>query len=273
MKVKNSKTRSHPGDMLWKKKDLGIRIPRTGTDAAIQFFLSFRQINEFLRFVVNMAGHLDYAAKHAYDTLVKVANDPAEKERLAKEWAGHQSPIDDLKKHRQFLMEVVLVRHIENYLNYLSSLLREIFLARPEALRSSEKIELETILRHDSIDDLVRTITERKVESLSYSSFSELAEYFKEKFHIELVPTEDLPCIVDAIETRNISVHNRCIINNRFVSRTGKNTDAIGHLRELWVQDIEAVALRLGKSVKAIDVAARKRLHVKGHYLPKPDTD
>lgn len=259
--------------MLWNKRDLDIRIPRSGTDAAIQFFLSFRQINEFLRFVVNMAGHIDSAAKHVHDTLVKVTDDPVEKERLVKKWAERRSPVDDLKKHRQFLMEVVLVRHIENYLNYLSSLLREIFLTRPEALRSSEKIELDMILRHDSIDDLVRTITERKVESLSYSSFSELAEYFKEKFHIQLVSTEDLSCVVDAIETRNISVHNRCIINHRFVSRTGSNADAIGQLRELWVQDIEAIAQQLGKSVKAIDVAARKRLHVKGHYFPKPNAD
>lgn len=268
-------TKKHPAKkkrrMQWKQRDLGVRVPSSGTHAAIQFFSSFRQINSFLHYLLRMAGHIENVSKHAHDTLLKFTDDPDEKEKLKNDWDKRDSPIDELKEHRQFLMEVVLVRHVENYLNYLSSLLREIFLSRPEALRSSEKIELETVLRHESIDDLVRTITERKVESLSYSSFSELAEYFMEKFKITLVHEDDRPLIVDAIETRNISVHNRCILNQRFISRTGGSVDKLGQLRELWIQDIEKIAYKLAESVKAVDSDARKRLRVKGHHFPRGD--
>ena len=66
------------------------------------------------------------------------------------------------------------MRHVENFLNYLSSLLNEIFIQRPEILKSSEKIDLEIVLGHSSIEDLVQTIAERKVENLSYKSLIDL---------------------------------------------------------------------------------------------------
>ena len=92
--------------------------------------------------------------------------------------------------------------------------------------------------RHDSIEDLVKTITERKVEALSYSSFSDLAEYFLDKFHITLVPQTKRPLVINAIETRNISVHNRCIVNQRFVSRTGGKLETVGQLRVLKFPEV-----------------------------------
>lgn len=253
----------------WKERDLGVRVPSSGTTAAIDYFGSFRQINSFLQFLLYMAGHIEHSAEHAHKTLLKITDDPGEKAKLLKEWEARRSPIEDLKVHRQFLMEVTLVRHVENYLNYLSSLLREIFLARPEVLRSSDKIELETVLRHDSIEDLVRTVAERKVESLSYTSFTDLADYFHERFHITLVPDSERPTVIDAVETRNISVHNRCIINSRFVSRTGGGADHVGKLKGLWIQDIEKIARFLAESVKRVDTEARKRLRVRGHHFPK----
>jgi hypothetical protein len=256
--------------MRWHERDLGVRVPNSGTHAAIQFFISYRQINSFLLFLLNLVGQIELTAKTAQDALLKIfKDDPTEKAKLTKDWEGRRSTIEELKEHRQFLMEVILVRHVENYLNYLSSLLREVFLARPEALRSMEKIELEVVLRHQSIEDLVKTITERKVEALSYSSLADLAEYFFEKFHITLVPDAKRQLVVDAIETRNISVHNRCIVNQRFVSRTGGKLEAVGKLRGLVLPEVEETARQLAESVKAVDLDARRRLHVKGHHFPK----
>ena len=60
--------------------------------------------------------------------------------------------IDELKNNRQVLLEIVLVRHIENYLNFLSGLLFEVFRQRPETLKSSERVELATVLRYESLD-------------------------------------------------------------------------------------------------------------------------
>jgi hypothetical protein len=256
-------------DVLWTKPDLGVRVPRTGTTSAIQFFKSFRQILAFLRFILRMAGQIEHVAEQAHNTLLKVENDESKRQLMLKEWQQRKGPVDELKKHRQFFMEVILVRQVENYLNYLSSLLKETFVARPEVLRSAEKIDLEVVLRHDSIEDLVRTVAERKVESLTYSSFLDLAAYFNDKFHIILFPDTDVPSVVTAIETRNISVHNRCIVNQRYISRTGEDPSQMGQIKALWVQDIEKISRIFAQSVCSVDADAHKRLKVAGHRYPK----
>lgn len=247
---------------IWAKPNLGLRLPGSGTEALQSYLKSFAQINEFLHFVLGMVSHIERTAKKMRElkvVLEKVV--PPEESVSETEWRG---PLEDLKKHRQLFLEILLVRHVENYLNFLSSLLRVVFLSRPEVLRSAEKIDLETVFRHASIDDLVKTVAERKVESLSYSSFSDLAAYFDEKFHIELVRSDDLSTVVEAIETRNISVHNRCVVNQRFVTRTGLSEAKIGKTRSLGIEDVERIAVVLTRSALAVDKAARKSLSVRG---------
>lgn len=255
-------------DMAWRKKNFGVRVPRSGTHSLHNYFASFKQINSFLAFVLQLVGAIETSAKHAHTVLLEVEDDPAERKRLEEEWSKRRSPVDDLKEHRQFFMKVILVRHVENYLNYLSSILREVFLARPEALKSSERIELETVLAHTSIEELVKTISERKVESLSYASLNNLTEYFREKFHISVVKDADLSRVVEAIEIRNISVHNRCVINGRYVARTKYDANRLGKPVSVGIERIETTTRVLAESVATIDKDARRRLQVRGHRAP-----
>jgi hypothetical protein len=138
-----------------------------------------------------------------------------------------------------------------------------VFVARPETLRSSEKIDLETVFRHSSIDDLVKTIAERKVESLSYSSFGDLSNYFQERFSICLVPGTDMQLILEAIECRNISVHNRCVVNQRYLDRTKSKLYKLGEIRDLGIQEIENISVSLAQSAASTDKEARKSLALK----------
>ena len=116
-------------------------MPRRGSGAAASFFKSWTDINRFFHFVLNLVGHVEHVAKTAHDTLVKVQDDEAEKQKMIDDWKNRKSPLDELKKSRQFFLEVLYVRHIENFLAYLSTLLFEIFTQRPETLRSSDRVE------------------------------------------------------------------------------------------------------------------------------------
>lgn len=203
-------------------------------------------------------------AKAAHVALVETAPTEDERQRLLSDWEGRTPVTQHLKQHRQVLLEIILSRHVENYLSYLSSLLFEIFTQRPETLRSSGSIDIETALQHNSINDLVRTIAKKKVENLSYSSFEDLAAYFGERFHLKLVQKEPLATIVEAIEIRNISVHNRCIINERYVSRSGSAATDVGKKKELYINYLDRVVPLLAEEVAKLDESARKRLKLKG---------
>jgi len=211
-----------------------------------------------------MAAHIDRVSEIAREALLNTAHTDEERDKLraAKEYTG---PFVELAYHRQFFVEILLARHVENYLNYLSSLLYEIFTQRPECMKSNEKVDFEFVLGHGSMETLVRGIAERKVETLSYSSFSALQEFFEEHFGLSICPTEHADVVNEAIETRNIAVHNRCIINRRYVEKTGKGRDRISKRRVLHSDDLESLVPILFWAVKSLDQAARKHLKILGH--------
>ena len=240
------------------------KIPKIGSRAAQGFFVSFKEINRFFHFVLHMVAHIETASKVAHSALVDTEHDELKKQKMVSEWKERKGPVDELKVNRQFFLEVILVRHIENFLAFIAALLYEIFTQRPETLRSSESMEIAKILKHDSIESLVREIAERKIESLSYSSFHDILNFFQDRFNLKLIDNEtDLKEIVEAIETRNISVHNRCIINQRFINRLKLTPEKLGIRKELYSDTIDKIIPLLTRLVLKLDRQASTKLHLK----------
>lgn len=241
-------------------------MPKTGTGAAEQFFASWREINRLFQFVLQLVGRSEQAASTAHEVLVETAKSDEERKKLEKDWGEREKrgPVAELKNNRQLFLEVMLVRHIENYLNYLSSLLYEIFVSRPETLKSSDKVEVAKILDHESIESFVRSLAERKVESLSYSSFRNVTMFFQDRFGLSLADDSEMNTLNEFIEIRNISVHNRCIVNQRFVSRLTLDPKLIGKKKRLFIADLDRLVPQLLKIVTRVDRDARKKLKIKG---------
>jgi hypothetical protein len=215
-----------------------------------------------------MANRID-RMEEANNQLYGVLHNPKVDKDVEESRAKRRKMIDVVKDNRLFFLETMLTRHVDNYLNYLSSLLFDIFTQRRETLKSSEKIEIETVLNCESITDVVKSFAEKKVESLSFSSIKELYDFFKERFKLELFSESLIPTVVEAIETRNISVHNRCIINKRYVSKTGADEALIGKKKDLSISQLDEFIRIFLESVKVLDKKARSKLKIRGHRLSK----
>ena len=239
-------------------------FPRTGTDAARDFYLTFASITQFALYVVRMASHISQISESAREALFDTAHTDAERDKYQPS-EDPPGPLVELAYHRQFFIGILLVRHVENYLNYLSSFLFEIFTQRPECMKSSEKVDLEFLLEHESMETLVHGIAKRKVESLSYSSFSALASFFEDHFSLSICPAEHFEVVNEGIETRNIIVHNRCVINRRYVEKTGDKLDRVGEHRDLYESDLAGLIPILFEAVKSLDRTARRHLGIRGH--------
>ena len=87
----------------------------------------------------------------------------------------------------------------------------------------------------------IEYVAHRKVDKLSYASFQTLQEHFDEKLGLTLFDKTQQVLVIEAIETRNISNHNNCIINHRYCQRTGTPLEKIGKIRELFLQDAEDI--------------------------------
>ncbi|MDP3097441.1 MAG: hypothetical protein Q8M86_05810 [Syntrophales bacterium] len=241
-----------------------VPTPKIGTQAAKEFFSSWRDINRLFDFVLLLAGSAEQVAKTAHETLIKTEHDEGKRAEMEAKWKSRRSAIDELKANRQLLLETILVRHVENFINYLSAVLFEIFTTRPETLKSSDKVEVSKVLEHDSIESLVREIAETKVDSLSYSSFSKLSEFFEERFRIPIASESDAKLIHEYIEIRNISVHNRCHVNKRFVARMNLAATEIGKKKAIYGEALDMLTTKLAEVVKAMDIVVRRKMKVKG---------
>lgn len=246
--------------------------PRLGSASSQAFFESWAEICAFFALVLDTVVGLDaYAEAILRLNRIVEREDEIALKNLEDYWKNRVSAADHFEKRRQFFLEIVLVRHVENYLNYLSSLLEEIFTRRPETLKSSEKVELELVLSHSTMDDFVKTIAERKVDSLSYSSFQALRQYFCEHFGLEICAESDLNKFIVYAEIRNISVHNRCVVNHRYLERTGSELLKAGELRQLYRDDIFDLVALFKEAVKGIDKLARKKFNLTGHRFKVDD--
>lgn len=122
---------------------------------------------------------------------------------------------------RPLVNQVMLSRAAESFDLYLTTILRDIFLSRPEMLKSEGSIDVSTIIETGSYEDLIWQIVERKVHELSYKPLRELRKFILSRTGIELFPTEEaFEMTIIASEIRNLIAHNDCVVNDLFKTRT-----------------------------------------------------
>jgi len=234
--------------------------PARGTLAAKNYIESYSRVNFFFDWLSHMADSIDGVAEILDKAVLIGEDDEAKRLRIEEEAKLRLKMTDIFRSNEQMLLEIILGRHVDNYLNYFAELLTNVFVARPETLRSSEKIDMEDVLRHSSMEEFVRFAAERKVEQLAYLAYSDLLDYFRKRFRIILARSGDVSIIVEAIEIRNISTHNRCIINARYCRRTGTDESQIGKMKVLRQETIQTIAKALFRSVCLADTASLRAL-------------
>lgn len=190
-----------------------------------------------------------------------------EKERMEARLAQDPGPaIAELRKHRYLLLQLFVARGVDNYLSYLSDLLKLVFTTRPETMRSGETVRLDELLRHQSMDDLISGLAEQRVEVLGYKSIRELSNYLDSHIGFSLCDDpEIMEGIAFIVDLRNLTVHNRGIINRRFSSRHPKYGLKVGHFVSLDYDAVVGHLVHLARSATEIDRRASSQFRLTVH--------
>jgi len=132
---------------------------------------------------------------------------------------------------QQTWFEILLSRGVDNFQCYLSDVFHILFRARPEILKSGQKISVLDVLNCSSLDEVVTMLVARKVDELAYGGFQVIRKYLVERIAIpDITDAEQLRLVTEAIAVRNIIVHNRGHINARFLEDTGRTDLVIGNV-------------------------------------------
>lgn len=62
-------------------------------------------------------------------------------------------------------------------------------------------------------------------------------------------------------------MHNRCIINRRYISKTGSDSELFGKRKDLNISKLNEFVSIFLESVKILDQKARSKLGIRGHRL------
>jgi hypothetical protein len=123
-------------------------------------------------------------------------------------------------EQRPLINQIMLSRAIESFDLYLTTAMRDIFLAKPEMLKSEGSIDVSAVIEAGTYENVVWEIVNKKLHELSYKSLSELRKFIISRTGIDLFPSEAAyEMTVLASEIRNLIAHNDCIVNDVFMAR------------------------------------------------------
>ncbi|MBF8267369.1 MAG: hypothetical protein HW388_877 [Dehalococcoidia bacterium] len=168
-----------------------------------------------------------------------------------------------LKQKEPLLASLVFCRSVEDFETYVAALLALIFQKRPETLKSSRTVRLETVLSYSTMTDFIGAEAERRVQEMSYLGLDRLSEDLEESLGFGLFTSaEDLTRAVRITATRNLLVHNRGIVNRVFLSRVKDTPRKLGDKISLELNQALEEAVFLINHAWDIDKRAREKFNL-----------
>ncbi|WP_218670757.1 hypothetical protein, partial [Streptomyces antibioticus] len=142
---------------------------------------------------------------------------------------GHFSHLDKLREYidytRPARLETGVSRAVDNFLSYISDILTQAIISRPDLLKSQEQVTMEEVLGHDSIEEFVQWAAERHINQLSFKGLDEIARYVEKRLGLSIhSSSDDWQTLKSAVAARNLIVHRRAVIDDRFL-RVIKDAD------------------------------------------------
>lgn len=215
----------------------------------------------FTMFLATRSDEVSFIAKNALDDYYNSeAIDPKETRSLKEGFEIKNGPnYIALKEFRRLTNTMLATRTVDTFLWYVASAILECLKSKPELLASKESVTIEQILSAGGWDALLVNLAERKVNELSYKGLTGIEEYISRFISVELFPDKQEQSLVRlAVEFRNISAHNRGIVNTTFLRRisdSDRDKFTLGERVEFGLTKVIQLSLTLSKAAKRLDDA------------------
>lgn len=160
---------------------------------------------------------------------------------------ARESHLRDLTEFEPFLLSQIFIFSKSLFDFYIKDLIRNIYLENKDILeKTDKKLTYERIFSFTSLDELYEYVIDRECEKVGYLSYEELCEYLTKKLCLNLFNVEDLKDdMIEICELRNILVHNKGIMNEKFIKKVRKDRYSQGQKieidRDLMIRSINMI--------------------------------
>jgi len=230
-------------------------VPTNGTSPCLDFHVSRRKLIFFIRIFWGFPALLEEIISQVETGYSRFPFDSQIKDVMT-----ILKPLSSVNDIKGLALQTMFCKAVDSFLLYISYLLNLIYRNNPDMLKSNDKISFEEIIGHDSMDDLISTLIEKRVNELAFKGMFKLADELSKKINLNLFEDDDtLNHAVQIIEHRNLFVHNRGIVNKLFLSRIPQYPKEIGATIDIDVESILEDILFLSNSVTDIDERALRK--------------
>jgi len=142
----------------------------------------------------------------------------------------------------------------------LIDFLKSLLLQNENSLKSNKTLTVQAILEHNSIDTLKETILNKEILEFGYKSFRGQLKYFSEKFNFNFASVQELfDDINEIIETRNLHVHNKGIVNGVYLNNVKNSKFEFGDYREIDEDYLEKSRDELNEAINYLFTEGLKK--------------
>lgn len=244
-----------------------IHLPTTGSNSAAKYFSSVKKDLGLFYFVINVVTNADYASYRAREALDGNDDIYSAPDELLNENPGKLTL--QLRGYRQELIEMFFSRLIDNFQVYIVDIIREILKIKPQILHNRQpEVSMEQLLKYENMGDLIKEIIENKVNSLSYDGLGKMQEWCKQRGIPLEIPEKKRETIIEYIATRNLIIHNRGYVDERYVKTIKTSEFKSGMKRKLSVDNLFNAINELTEIIQATDEKACKKFNLEIVDLP-----
>lgn len=251
------------GGCLRETNKFGAFAIKTATKSLVTFCNEVENCEFLMIFLALGNFHINKNKKYAKEQIINIFQDDSNKVSNQLVEFLKVSNIDHLfnnKTYERFFGQMSFARSIDNFISYFKDILSEIVLINPNILKSKEKERLDFILSFESLSDLHKAISEKKIEELFYKGIYDIEKFFVDRLGIILFKNEeDKNGINYIIKQRNLIVHNRGKISKEFIAEFPERKHTAGLYLFYTYEDISLLNLQLQNFLVDLDEEISKK--------------
>lgn len=142
---------------------------------------------------------------------------------------------------QRFWRELLLTRLVDRFTVFVAEILALILKTKPEIM-TGEMVSFADVLAAPSVSAIVQGFAAQRADSLSYGGFKDMRHFLERKVGLNLsIRAEVLAEATAAIAARNAIVHNRGVVNSRYLIETGRRDLKVGELVPLDKMSLDSL--------------------------------
>jgi len=153
------------------------------------------------------------------------------------------------------LSRILFGSFVDNFETYLSNLLYEIYLARPETLKSEQQVTVKEVLECGDIQDFIEYIAKQKIARLQKGSVKGFIKENKQINSLNAISSDEQNEIEKILQIRHLYTHRNGIIDEKFL-KFFKAGYTLNEEHLMPISDICSKISYLLMVVEKIDIAA-----------------